>query len=93
MTARKSVEPTETSFGLEVGARCRLTELGKLRSPKLASKVGSVSKKARAKNQVHLLFDGNKTPITLHRTYVEWIPDEDLATTTAPAPMRDGPTA
>jgi hypothetical protein len=79
MTAKQSTKPAEASLNFEVGTRCRLSELGKSRSPKLASKVGSVYRKARTKTQVHLLLDGNKTRITLHRSYVERIPaDEDL---------------
>lgn len=79
MTAKQSITPMEANFNFEVGTRCRLSELGKSRSPKLASKVGRVFKKARTKTQVHLLFDGNKTRITLHRSYVERIPaEEDL---------------
>lgn len=92
MTAKQSITPMEANFSFEVGTRCRLSELGKSRSPKLASKVGSVYRKARTKTQVHLLLDGNKTRITLHRSYVEQIPaEEDLVT--ALASMNDAAAA
>ncbi len=92
MTTKQSIKPMEANLNFEVGTRCRLSELGKSRSPKLATKVGRVFKKARTKTQVHLLFDGNKTRITLHRSYVERIPAEEDLVVPLP-PMNDAAAA
>ncbi len=65
-------------FTLESGARCRPSELGRLRSPKLAATAGTILRRPRIRNQVVVLWDGNVTPITLHRTYVEPLEQRDL---------------
>ncbi len=65
-------------FTLKSGARCRPSELGRLRSPKLAAAAGTILRRPRIRNQVVVLWDGNVTPITLHRTYVEPLEQRDL---------------
>jgi hypothetical protein len=56
---------------LEAGTRCRLTELGRQRSPKLAAKIGTILRQSRNSRQYYVLWDGNITPVTLHCTYIE----------------------
>jgi|UPI00078600AF hypothetical protein len=62
---------------LEAGTRCRLNELGRQRSPKLATKIGRILRRARNTRQYHVLWDGNVTPVTLHRTYIEPLSGEE----------------
>lgn len=74
----------------EAGTRCRLNELGRQRSPKLATKVGTVLRRARNTRQYHILWDGSVTSVTLHRTYIEQLSADErilrglLGTTVSP---------
>lgn len=51
------------------GARCRFTELGKLRSPKLAERTGIIV--SILANKIIVLLDGNKITTAYHKSYVE----------------------
>ena len=63
-----------TPVELKPGDRVRLNELGASRSPKIKVQAGTVvalsSHKSRSAS-LSILFDGNKRPTTLHRSYVE----------------------
>jgi hypothetical protein len=55
-----------------VGDRVRLSELGIARSPKIKARSGVVVALPRLNgNAIGVLFDGNKTVTTLHRSYLE----------------------
>ena len=63
-----------TSIELKPGDRVHLNELGASRSPKIKVRTGVVvalfSRGSRSAS-LSILFDGNKRPTTLHRSYVE----------------------
>jgi hypothetical protein len=57
-----------------VGERVRLSEVGKSRAPRVRTQTGTVVKIPRTKSggrSVEVLFDGNKLPTRVHRTYIE----------------------
>lgn len=56
---------------IAIGARFRMSALGAARSPRLAKKEGTVVGCSRLNSSVRVLFDGSKSPISLHRNYVE----------------------
>ncbi len=56
---------------LKPGDRCRFTEVGKSRSPKLRDKIGTVILSATKSGKIIVLLDGNKHPTTYHRSYLE----------------------
>lgn len=58
-------------FPLRPGTRIRMTSLGATRNPHFAEKEGTVVGSSRMNRSVRVLFDGRKTPISLHRDYVE----------------------
>jgi hypothetical protein len=64
-TDRSSAEP------IAVGARFRMSALGASRSPRLAKKEGTIVGGSRLNSAIRVLFDGSKSPISLHRDYVE----------------------
>jgi hypothetical protein len=53
-----------------VGQRVRLNELGIARTPRSSPRTGTVVGLPTA-SSIAILFDGNKTPTKLHRSYVE----------------------
>jgi len=54
-----------------IGARFRMSALGAARSPRLAKKEGTIVGVSRINSSLRVLFDGSKSPISLHRDYVE----------------------
>ena len=61
-----------TDFRL--GDRVRLSELGKSRAPRTRIQTGRVVKLPKSNSggtAIGVLFDGNKLPTWLHRTYIE----------------------
>lgn len=62
---------------IAIGARFRMSALGAARSPRTADKEGVIVGGGRHSNSVRVLFDGYKSPITLHRDYIEQIPSDD----------------
>lgn len=67
---------SESDPNLEIGDRCRLSELGLARSPRRAGKIGLVVGLGITKQCIYVLLDGNKTPCALHVTYLEPLPPE-----------------
>ncbi|SDP25686.1 hypothetical protein SAMN05444050_6283 [Afipia sp. GAS231] len=65
---------------LSIGVRVRMSKLGALRCARLAEKTGTIVGGSVYVNSVSVLFDGNRTPSTIHREYVEVI-SPDLDTT------------
>jgi hypothetical protein len=53
-----------------VGQRVRFSEVGMARSPRSTARTGTVVGLPAA-STVDVLFDGNKRPTKLHRSYVE----------------------
>ena len=58
---------------IAIGARFRMSALGAARSPRLAKKEGTIVGCSRLNSSIRVLFDGSKSPISLHRDYVEQI--------------------
>ena len=56
---------------IAIGARFRMSALGAARSPRLAKKEGTIVGASRLNSSLRVLFDGSKSPISLHRDYVE----------------------
>jgi len=59
---------------LNTGDRVRLTELGISRCPRIKVRTGSIVALPRygsGSATVRVLFDGNRVPTTLHRSYLE----------------------
>jgi hypothetical protein len=59
-----------------IGARFRMSALGAARSPRLAKKEGTVVGVSRINSSIRVLFDGSKSPTSLHRDYVEQLISE-----------------
>lgn len=66
-----------SKFNLRVGDRCAFNQLGKLRNPKIADKLGTVLSVMRGVNKIAVLLDGNKTAATFHRSYFDPIEEAD----------------
>jgi hypothetical protein len=56
---------------LSIGLRVRMSTLGALRCVRLAKKTGTIVGGSVYVNSVSVLFDGNRSPTTIHREYVE----------------------
>jgi len=56
------------------GDRVRLSPLGAARCPRLADKEGLIVGVGRYQSTVRIIFDGLKSPTSLHRDYVEPVP-------------------
>ncbi len=59
-----------------IGTRFRLSALGVARNPHLAKKEGIIVGGSRLNSSIRVLFDGRKSPMSLHRDYIEPIPSE-----------------
>ena len=55
---------------IPIGNRFKMSELGGIRCPRLAQKVGIVVGRGIYKNNITVLFDGNKSTSSLHRDYI-----------------------
>jgi hypothetical protein len=58
------------------GARFRMSTLGAARNPRLAEKEGTIVGGSRLNSSVRVLFDGRKSPMSLHRDYIRLIPSQ-----------------
>lgn len=59
-----------------IGARVRLSKLGEARNPRLKFTEGTIVGGSRYKSSLRVVLDGRKTPLSLHRDYVEPIYDD-----------------
>ena len=62
---------------IAVGARFKLSELGRIRCPKLADMVGVVVGVSHRTTGTTVLFDGTERPTILHRDYIRPSSDAD----------------
>jgi hypothetical protein len=53
-----------------------MSALGAARSPRLAKKEGTIVGGSRLNSSIRVLFDGSKSPTSLHRDYVEQLISE-----------------
>jgi hypothetical protein len=72
---------------LELGSRFQLTRLGAERCSKLIGQVGIIVGFSRTNGSIRVLFDGTKTPRSLHRTYIEPTDVELLASAAGGSPV------
>jgi hypothetical protein len=66
---------------LPLSTRFKMSELGAARSPKVAGKQGVIIGGGRYNSSVRVLFDGYKSPMSLHRDYIEPLPQPGRAVT------------
>ena len=62
---------------IAIGNRVGMSALGAERCPGLAGKLGTVIGGSVYNNSVSVRFDGNKSSITLHQSYLEVISPHD----------------
>ena len=55
---------------IAIGARFKINELGAVRCPDLAGKVGTVVALGNRNTGITVLFDGVRSPTCLHRDYI-----------------------
>jgi hypothetical protein len=68
--SNRSVDRSSASI-IAIGERFRMSSLGAARNPRLADKEGRIVGASRLNSSIRVLFDGRKTPISLHRDYIE----------------------
>jgi hypothetical protein len=56
-----------------IGDRVQISALGALRCPRIADRMGTIVGRSIYVNCARVLLDGNKSPITVHRDYLEAI--------------------
>ena len=61
--------PVENS-GFEVGDRCELSQVGRLRCFRYSSVTGTIVSAPKNHGWVRIRFDGSRNPKTLHKSYV-----------------------
>lgn len=76
---KKQSDPTASNEPplLPKNTRVRLTTLGMVRCANLVGREGVVVGSGRYRSTIRVLFDGFKSPTSLHNTYVEAVPEED----------------
>jgi hypothetical protein len=67
----KKAGTVRCAFDFSVGDRFKLSELGSVRCPRLATKVGTVSRVVQNSSAIGVRFDGNKNSTNIHRDYIE----------------------
>jgi len=65
--------PIAQSTSLVTGMRIRMSELGAVRCPRIAAKTGVIVGRSQQNSSVRVLFDGSRSPVSLHRDYLEQI--------------------
>ena len=65
--------PIAQSTSLVTGTRIRMSELGAARCPRIAERTGVIVGRSHQNSSIRVLFDGSKSPVSLHRDYVEQI--------------------
>jgi len=65
-----------TASSIVIGARFKISVLGAARNPRLAGREGTIVGSSRLNSSVRVLFDGRRTPMSLHRDYIEPRPFE-----------------
>jgi hypothetical protein len=58
---------------IAIRMRVKMSALGSARCPRLADKEGVIVGGGRFQSSIRVLFDGSKSPTSLHRDYVEQI--------------------
>jgi hypothetical protein len=58
---------------IAVGTRFKLSKLGRARNPRIKSMEGTIVGESQYKSSIRVVLDGRKTPLSLHRDYIELI--------------------
>ena len=80
---RKTPDPPDEQPPVPQLTRVRMSALGAERCPNLADREGVVVGAGRYRSTVRVMFDGFKSPTSLHATYVEAVVEGSC-----PAPVR-----
>jgi hypothetical protein len=59
---------------IALGSPVRMSALGAERCPRIADKKGVIVGEGRYSNSLRVLLNGSKSPVSLHRDYIEQIP-------------------
>ena len=76
-SSRSPTEPSEERPGLPPRTRIRMSALGAARCPNLAGREGVVVGAGRYRSTVRIMFDGFRSPTSLHRSYIEPVAGEE----------------
>jgi hypothetical protein len=63
-----------TMSPIALGSPVRMSALGAERCPRIADKKGVIVGEGRYSNSLRVLLIGSKSPVSLHRDYIEQIP-------------------
>ena len=72
--ARRTEAASSQGASLIEGTRIRTSGLGIAHCPRYAERTGLVIGRSRQNNSIRVLFDGYKSPVSLHPDYIEQIP-------------------
>lgn len=75
-------EPPDERPPLPRMTRVRMSALGAARCPNLAGREGVIVGSGRYRSIVRVMFDGFKSPTSLHGTYIEAVVEEGSPTRT-----------
>ena len=73
---RKTPEPPDEQSPVPQPRRVRMSALGAARCPNLAGREGVIVGAGRYRSTVRVMFDGFKSPTSLHSTYIEAVVEE-----------------
>jgi hypothetical protein len=73
---QKACSDRQIALPIAIGERFRMSALGAARNPRPAEKQGTIIGRSRLNRSVRVIFDGRKSPMSLHRDYIEQIPSE-----------------
>ena len=74
---------------LSAGTRVRTSALGAMRCPNLAGREAVVVGSGRYRSTIRVMFDGFKSPTSLHSSYIESVVDEEGSSAQASAVRLD----
>jgi hypothetical protein len=74
---RSPKEPPDHRAPLPERTRVRMSALGAARCPKFAGREGVVIGSGRYRSTVRIMFDGFKSPTSLHSSYIEPVVEEE----------------
>ena len=76
MVTEEACSDRRIALPIAIGARFRMSALGAARNPRLAKRQGTIIGRSRLNRSVRVIFDGRKSPMSLHRDYIEQISSE-----------------
>jgi len=84
VVGRKTPDPPDEQPPAPQLTRVRMSALGAMRCPNLAGREGVVVGAGRYRSTVRVMFDGFKSPTSLHATYVEAVVEQGPSTRIRP---------